>query len=278
MRFHLKISRFFFVFCFLLLFSGKVWGVEKVYTFGVVPIFISSQIHKYWIPLLKGLEEETGLKFEMRFYKDMKAFEEDLTSGGLDFAFVSVYHAVMGKKSQGYIPLLKGKKPLIGILVVKKDSPYKEVKELKGKRIGFPERNLFPGSIYMRALLEEIFKIKYEALFLKTHDNVLRNVVLGRVDAGSTGLLHLERQPEEIKSSLRILYKTPPAPPPPIVVHPRIPQNVREAFIEAFLRLSQKETFKEFFKIFPLAEPVRADYERDYKPLEKFRLEKYVFK
>lgn len=278
MRFYFKISRFFFVFCFLFFLFSKGFGAERVYTFGVVPLFISSQIHKYWVPLLKDLEKETGLRFELRHYKSMDAFEEDLTSGGPDFAFVSVYHTLMAKKSQGYIPLLRGKKPLIGILVVRKDSPFKDVKELDGKKIGFPERNLYPGSIYMRAVLEEIFKIKYEALFLKTHDNVLRNVVLGKVDAGSTGITHLESQPVEIRDSLRILYKTPPSPPPPIMVHPRIPLKIREAFTEAFLKLSQKETFKEFFRIFPLAEPVRADYERDYKTLEKFRLEKYVFK
>ncbi|MEZ0344138.1 MAG: phosphate/phosphite/phosphonate ABC transporter substrate-binding protein [Caldimicrobium sp.] len=278
MNFYFKNSRFFFICCFLLFFSGKVWGLERVYTFGVVPLFIPSQIHKYWILLLNDLEKETGVKFELKHYKSLNDFESDLLSGKLDFAFVSVYHAIMAKSSQGYIPLVRGKKPLIGILIVRKDSPYKKVKDLNGKKIGFPERNLFPGSIYMRAVLEEIFKIKYKALFLKTHDNVIRNVVLRKVDAGSTGIHHLARQPEEIRASLRILYKTPPAPPPPIIAHPRISSEIRNLFTETFLKLSKKKPLKDFFKIFPLEEPVKADYQRDYKPLEKFKLERYVFK
>ena len=249
---------------------------ERPYIFAVVPQFPPSYIHENWDPLLKVLEEETGLKFVLKTYKSIPEFERAFLKGEPDFAFMNPYHAVMAKRAQGYIPLIRDKNPLTGILVVRKDAPYRDVRDLDGKKIGFPAPNAYGASLYMRALLSEVFKINFYPLYLKTHDNVYRNVVLGNVAAGGGVNQTLKRQPEEVKRELRILYETPPSAPHPIAVHPRVPEKVRESFKKAFLRLLQKENLKDFLQKVQIPQPVEADYNRDYRPLEKLNLEKYL--
>jgi phosphonate transport system substrate-binding protein len=266
-----------FIFILVILtYTNLSLAEERAYICAVVPQFPSSYIYENWDPVLKALEEETGLKFVLKTFKNIPEFEKSFLKGEPDFAFMNPYHAVMAKRAQGYIPLIRDKNPLTGILVVKKDAPYKSVEDLDGKKIGFPAPNAYGASLYMRALLSEVFKIKFEALYLKTHDNVYRNVILGNVAAGGGVNQTLKRQPEEIKKELRILYETPPSAPHPIVVHPRVPKELREAFKKAFLKLPQRENLRSFLEKVQIPEPVEADYKRDYRPLEKLNLEKYL--
>lgn len=266
-----------FIFILVILtYTNLSLAEERAYICAVVPQFPSSYIHENWEPLLKALEEETGVKFVLKTYKSIPEFEKAFLKGEPDFAFMNPYHAVMAKRAQGYIPLIRDKNPLTGILVVKKDAPYKSVEDLDGKKIGFPAHAAFGACLYLRALLSEVFKIKIEALYLKTHDNVYRNVILGTVSAGGGVNQTLKRQPEEVKKELRILYETPPSAPHPIAVHPRVPKEVREAFKKAFLKLPQRENLRSFLEKVQIPEPVEADYKRDYRPLEKLNLEKYL--
>lgn len=275
----LKIKTYTFIFFLSLILSiltAPLWGKDKIYTIAVVPQFTPTFIQENWGKILHALEEETGLKFELRIYKTIPEFEKAFLSGEPDFAFMNPYHMVMAKRAQRYLPLLRDTKPLTGILVVRKDSPIKEVKDLQGKKIGFPAPNAYGASLYMRAILKEVFKIDFEPLYLKTHDNVYRNVVLGEVSAGGGVNNTFLRQPEEIKRALRILYETPPSAPHPLAVHPRVPKEVQEKLVSAFLKLSQRDDLKTFFNNIQMPNPIKADYNRDYKPLEKLKLEKYV--
>jgi phosphonate transport system substrate-binding protein len=264
-----------YFFLFLIAFV-KISEARNLYTIAVVPQFPPTYLQENWGKILQAMEEETGLKFELIIYKSIPEFEKGFLAGEPDFAFMNPYHMVMAKRAQGYLPLLRDTKPLTGILVVRVDSPFKKVEDLNGKKIGFPAPNAYGASLYMRAILTEVFKIKFEPLYLKTHDNVYRNVVLGEVSAGGGVNQTFQRQPEEVKKQLRILYETPPSAPHPLAVHPRVPKEVRKKFFTAFLKLSKREDLKPYFNNIQIPNPIEADYVRDYKPLEKLKLEKYV--
>ncbi len=249
---------------------------EKRYTIGVVPQFTPVEIHERWTPFVEELKKRTGLNFEIKTYKSIPTFEKAFLEGELDFAFMNPYHQVMAYKAQKYIPLVRDKTPLIGILVVKRDSPIKEVKDLDGKVIAFPAPNAFAASLYMRALLTEKFKIKFTPVYVGTHDNVYRFVILDRVQAGGGVNNTLLRQPEEVKGQLRILYETPPSAPHPFSAHPRVPKEVREKVKKAILEMGKEEGMKKLLNRVQIPEPIPADYKQDYQPLEKLHIEKYL--
>jgi len=259
-----------------LLYPLRVYAQEKVYTLAVVPQFPPSEVFERWSPFIERVSKELGITIKLLTYKSIPEFEEAFLRGEPDFAFMNPYHAVMAKRAQGYLPLIRDTKPLTGILVVKKDSPYKSVKDLDGKVIAFPAPNAFGASLYMRALLSEHFKIKFTPLYVKTHNNVYRYVILGKAHAGGGVNNTFMREPEEVRAQLRILYETPGAAPHPLCAHPRVPKELREKLVEVVLKLGEDEKNFEMLNKIQIPKPVRADYNRDYKPLEKLNLEKYV--
>jgi phosphonate transport system substrate-binding protein len=246
------------------------------YSIAVVPQFRAEEIHRDWTPVLERLRAATGASFSLRIAADIPAFEESMLAGEPDFAYMNPYHQVMARKAQGYIPLVRDSKPLTGILVVRKDDPIKSVRELDGKEVAFPAPNAFGASLWIRALLAEREKIRILPAYVKTHSNAFRYAATGKAAAAGGIGVTLVDEPEELRSTLRVLLETPGVAPHPLSAHPRVPEAVRRLVTETLLGMAQDAAGQAMLKDIQMPAPVRADYARDYQPLEKFGLEKYV--
>jgi phosphonate transport system substrate-binding protein len=246
------------------------------WSLAVVPQFPLVEIHRDWNPLLERLERDSGIRLELKSAATIPKFEAEVLAGQADFAYLNPYHQVMAHRAQGYVPMVRDSQPLSGILVVRKDDPIRSVQELDGREIGFPAPNAFGASLWMRALLAEREKIQIRPLYLQTHSNVYRQVVRGKAVAGG-GIAHtLEQERDEVRAELRVLMETPGAAPHPLSAHPRVPADVRKALTQALLHLAATPTAQALLKAVQLPALVQADQARDYAPLERFRLERYV--
>lgn len=250
---------------------------SPVYTFAVVPQYTPLTIHRRWRPFLDELSRQTGVRYELQIYDNFNHFIKDLKQGQPDFTYLAPYHLVLARRAQGYIPLLRDADTnLQGIIVVPKDSPLQDIKELDGKQIDFPSPNAFAASLYLRAYLHEQEHIRFTPRYLGNHDNVYRHVVGGFSEAGGGVNTTLARQPAGLKARLRVIYRVPAVASHPIAVHPRVPANVRERFVKMVSAWSEAEETQAYLQKIQLARPMVADYERDYAPLEALRLEKYL--
>ena len=257
--------------------SAMAADVSKAaYSIAVVPQFRAEEIHRDWTPVLERLRAASGATFSLRIARDIPAFEDSVLAGEADFAYMNPYHQVMARRAQGYIPLVRDSKPLTGILVVRKDDPIRSAVELDGKEVAFPAPNAFGASLWMRALLAEREKIRIVPAYVKTHSNAYRHVATGKAAAAGGIGATLNEEPEELRSTLRVLMETPGVAPHPLSAHPRIPEAVRRLVTETLLGLAQDAAGQAMLKDIQMAAPVRADYARDYQPLEKFGLDKYV--
>ena len=128
---------------------------KKSYTLAIVPQMRATEIYAKWTPFVRRLSQELGIDIQLTTYPSIPQFESDLLKGEPDFVYMNPYHVVMKKKDEAYIPLVKDKTPLVGILVAKKGGKVKSIKDLKGAEIAFPAPNAFAASLYMRALLTE---------------------------------------------------------------------------------------------------------------------------
>ena len=90
---------------------------------------------------MERLSKESGTDIRLKVYRTMAQFEDDIVNGVVDFAFLNPYQAVVARKAQGYIPLVKDEERLVGIIVVRKDSPINSIKDLKGGGVVFPAPN-----------------------------------------------------------------------------------------------------------------------------------------
>ena len=266
-----------FSICFICFFISKnIYAEEKIYTLGVIPQYPAITIHKNWMPFVRYLSKETGVNIQLQLSKDFQDFEKKIFSGELDFVFMNPYYAVKAHKQQGYIPLVRDEfKKLVGIVVVRQDSSFKNIQDLNNKKFAFPAPNAFGASHYIRTLLSEKEHIVIKDSYLKTHDNVYRQVVLGSVEAGGGVYRTLSRQPQYVQEQLRVIYKTPGVTSHPLSAHSRISKSLQKDMINAILKLKYTQEGKVLLKNIQMTEPIESNYQSDYQYLEQLGLEKY---
>ena len=139
---------------------------EDSFSFGVVPQFEARHLAAIWQPILEELGARTGYRFDLVGSPRIPAFEASFLAGEFDFAYMNPYHAMLAAEGQGYVPLVRdGAGRLRGILVVRDDSPYRDVADLEGRRIAFPSPNALGASLLMRADLARPVRPRFRARF-----------------------------------------------------------------------------------------------------------------
>lgn len=253
-------------------------GGKKIYVIGVVPQFGALRTNNIWVPIIQELEKKTGLRFELKGSPTIPDFEQEFLLGVFDFVYMNPYHILPAHQFQGYSPLVRDTgTSLYGVLVVLKDSPIKEIKDLDGSKIAFPAPNALGASLMIRLALKEKFKINFHPVYVKTHSSVYLNVIFKEVAAGGGVQKTLENQIDEIRENLRIIYKTPSVSPHPFAAHPRVPASVRELVQSKLLEMGNSDEGRKMLSLVPIKKIGTATM-KDYQSLQKMGLEKYYRK
>ncbi len=257
---------------------SPVWAGEGgVYTVSRAPQLSVLSTVRSWRPFVDYLSRETGFTFKLKTYQKRAVFETDITAGTPDFFFANPGYMIVGNKLHGYQPLIRSSaRKLKGIIVVRAVSRYKTVKDLDGLKLAFPGKNSLAASLYIRALLAENENIKFEPIYVGGHDKVYQNVVNGSFEAGGGIHRTLNRETPALRQALRVLYETPGMSPHPLTAHPRVPATVQAAVTAAVLKLADSETGQKMLMKLEIENPVTADFERDYRPVEKLALKMYA--
>jgi phosphonate transport system substrate-binding protein len=260
------------------LFVGTTYADQQTYTVGVVPQFGSHRIVETWQPILESISENSGIHLQLKTSPNIPEFEKQFEAGEFDFAYMNPYHLIVANEKNGYLPLVRDiGRSLFGIIVVKNSSPLKSVKELSGKTVAFPSPNALGAALIPRAEFSKKFHIKVKELYVKSHNSVYLNVLLGHTDAGGGVQKTLEQQSEDIQSQLRILYKTKEVPSHPFVTHPRINKKVRDKITSALLELGNSEPGKELLAKVPIKEIGKTSI-KDYGALKHMGLAEFYIK
>ncbi|MDE2453947.1 MAG: phosphate/phosphite/phosphonate ABC transporter substrate-binding protein [Burkholderiales bacterium] len=246
-------------------------------TLAVVPQLTPILAFRRWSPLTARLESGSGQRLKLLLYNRIGDFEAQLLDGVPDLAYLNPYHMVMAHRAQGYRPLVRsGSEKLSGLLLVRAAGPIRSLADLQDRRVLFPSPNAFAASLLMRSMLEQQEKIRIQVEYVGNHDNVYRRLVLGDAVAGAGVRATFELQPPELRARLRVLYETPQMLPHPLAAHPRVAPERAERLIEALLALNADAAGRELLAQVEMPQVVRADYERDYAPLARLGLERYV--
>lgn len=254
---------------------GQSFAAE--YTLARAPQLAATTTTDLWVPFLERLSRDVGETIKLKVYESRQRFEGDLFSGTPDFAFMNTYYAVMANARHGYISLVRdGSKNLSGLIVVRKDSPLQDVRDLNEKTIAFPDPNSMGASLYPRAILIGEMGLDFKAVYVGPHENVYRSVYLGTADAGGGVNNTFNSEPEELKSQLRILWSTPEVAPHPLIAHPRVPVDLRNRVTDAILNMVNDDEGKMLLAAVQLTSPVVVDFNRDYSHIARLGLEKYT--
>lgn len=241
------------------------------YTFGIVPQYDQRQLFATWQPILNELEKRTGLTFKLATMPTIPAFEKEFLKGAYDFVYLNPYHLLKANKSAGYLPIIRDRADLRGILVVRKDSPVKSPSELDGKTVAFPAPNAMGASLLMRADLTNLFHIGFTPLYVTSHDSVYLHVAKGLAVAGGGVEKTLREQEGAVKDALKVIYETRPMPSHPVAVHPRVADPVAQKVRRAFIDMEATPGGRELLAKIPMNHPVSTAIQ-DYNPMLKWGL------
>ena len=249
--------------------------IPKVYRFGVVPQFGQRRIFQTWVPILRRLEQKTGLRFELVGSEQIPVFETRFIAGEFDFAYMNPYHVVVANNKQGYIPLVRdGARVLQGVIVVRNDSPIKSVQELSGKTVAFPSANALGASLLPRSELAQRYGIKLVPRYVKTHSSVYLHVVQKLVVAGGGVRSTLRHQKPRIREKIRILSRTAGVSPHPIVAHPRVPARHIQAVRKALLAMGKNSADRALLAKIPIQQVIESSV-ADYETVRRLELDEF---
>lgn len=242
---------------------------QKQYVFAVLPQRPPVTMHTSWRPFLDQLEKETGATFKLKLYETMNQFEAELKQGVPDLTFSTPYQLMLVHHSQKYRPLVRGSHVLAGTLITRADSPIKELSDLNNKQIAYVgSRNVCSLSL-RQTLSQQNIMLNMKEVFVGSSSNVYKMVLLGKTDAGTVLNVDFDAQPADVKAKLRVLLIAPKIAPHSISAHPRVPKQLQQAVTDAVLRMATKPETSALLKPVQLGKPIVADYDRDYKSLEK---------
>lgn len=246
---------------------------QTVRTIAVTPQFEHRQLFSIWKPIVAELERRTGMRFKLVASLSLEEFEHEFAKGVNDFVYANPY-LLLKEHDQGYIPLVRDKTPVRGILVVRKDSAIQSPAELDGKKVAFPSPNALGAGLLLRADLDQLYKARVVPIAARTHTSSYIHVINGLADAGGGVLATLAQQTPEIRDALRVLYTTRAAPSLPLAAHPRVPVAERDKVRRAMLELAATAEGRRLLARVPMPEPIAADI-KEYLAMRAWHLDAY---
>ena len=254
--------------------AGSNSETAKLRTVSIVPQFSASRIQTDYWALLNEIGLRTNICFKLIHQESIPLFEKDLKAGKVDYAFMNPYHQVMVKEI--YLPIIRDKKRLLkGIIVINKQNKMSSIEQINGNVLLLPAPNAFAASLLTRAYLKHR-SIPFEAKYVKTHQNVYRGVARNPKYIGGGVNNTFNRESDELKSNLSILFQTKGYPAHPFSANsnltPEEIQNVQSSWLE----IAEEPKLSRLFDSIQIKKPIVADYERDYAQLTNLGLEEYV--
>lgn len=162
--------------------------------FGVNPFTSPENIKRSYVPILERVCDKVGYKAKVIIAKDYEALGKGIKDGIIDVGWFSPFAYVSAHKKFGVIPLVtpkvNGRISYNGYIISKKDSGIKSVEDLRDKHFGYVDQKSASGYLYAREILKSKGKnpdIMFKQIsFMGSHDNVIKAVLAGEIDAGAT--------------------------------------------------------------------------------------------
>lgn len=216
-------------------------------------------------PLAKALGERlnSDVEIELVILKSYKDGLKAIVTGEVDFMRVGPASFLLAKEENPGIKLLaielkKGQKRFKGVIIVKKESPFQSVSDLKGASFAFGDRNSTIGRYLAQ---DELVKAgvyasdlsKYD--YLDRHDKVAAAVAIGDFDAGAIKINTFENDTSGKLRVLKAFYNVTK----PWIGREGLSADVRKALRDSLIGLTDSTALKAL-KVSGLTEASEDDY------------------
>ena len=195
-------------------------------------------------PIMDYLTAQTPYRFELKISKDYPEAVRFLQTGVTQVSSLGDVTFAEANTQYAAIPILKPRNkdgiPFYrSAILVRSDSPLKEIKDLRGKSMAFGSPHSTSGNLIPRYLLWDngvnLRDLK-SYTNLQHHDAVAKAILKGQFDVGAVKDVVAEKYKSH---GLRILAWSAPIPSVPLVVRKDTPPEIVTALTTALLRLDR---------------------------------------
>ena len=211
--------------------------------FGVFPYLTARQVVETYQPVAAAMEKQLQRRVVLYTARDFKTFAERRRRGEYDILLLAPHLALLAKQETGYRPLLIYDKPIRGMLVVKADSAFHAVENLR-------DHTFAVGSVIAMTVMAAQDDLAarglkpgrdYQTINAGTHINAAMQVINGRTDAAILAEKpYLSMQPDQ-RRQLRVLVQTRPLPGLVYLTHPRLRDAETRAIGSALVSLNESQ-------------------------------------
>lgn len=247
---------------------------QTSYRFGVVPQFSQRHLFEVWEPIIREVEKRSGVALKFDPPLTIPEFEKRLSNGTDDFVYANPYQALKAGLAQGYLPLVRDKRMLQGILVVRADSDVTHPQQLAGLELAVPSANALGASMLPQTELLQKFGVRLGVRAVQTHSAVYLNVLTRQIAVGGGVQKTFEEQPPAVQQGLKIIYRTREMPPHPVAAHPRVPAPVRQKVETAFSSISDDPPYATLLHGIPVRTLVETSLD-DYLVMRDWGLDEF---
>ena len=228
---------------------SPIHASEKIeLVFGVVPQQSAAKLAKQWQPLIEAWGEQAGVSIRFATARDIPTFEQRLTNGYYDIAYMNPYHFTLVNQNPGYTAIAKAKdKKITGIIVAKKGWDG-QLQDFNDKQMAFPAPRAFAATIINQSELTNQGVI-IEPKYVGSHDSVYLSVARGLYPAGGGVSRTFNSLPSETKDKLEVIYQTAGYTPHAIAVSNSVSSDVLDALQQALLALDDDSKAKQSYQM-----------------------------
>ncbi len=238
--------------------------------FAIVPQQSPRELAKRWGPIIQYISEKSGVPLQFQTAKDLATYQHEMQSGQYDIAFINAYYYVAFSKVAGYKVFAQEKDAqFVGIMVVRKDSPYKSIEDLEGKLLAFPGPTAVTSLQAYTYMKEK--KINFDISYVISMDSVYRSVAKGLFPAGQGEMRTFGSMDAEVRDQLRILWSADPMPSFTFSAHPRVPQASLQKIQKAMLEMADDPKGRELLKAINM-KGIAAAHDSEYEAVRKLKL------
>jgi len=245
----------------------------KELVFGVFPMMPLNKLYKVYSPMAADFSSKIGKNVIIRSAPSFESFETSLRREEFDIAFIQPFDFIDAYDKHGYLPVARRDVPLRSILIVRNDSPLKNIQNLKGKLVASPA----PSAAVTKLLQRELKRNDIDAnkdvnwIFKHTHFACMQSVLVKEADACTTATRALKHwESVRLEERFKVIHNAETIPHTLFVINKRVPKLTRDIIKQTIINWPSNESGRKILsrgKLRPFIE-ARAD---EYKSLRDFQ-------
>lgn len=251
--------------------------VSSSYSFGIYQYRNTKESVALYSNIVNYLESKiAGVTFVLEPSNDSAHFEEKMINQSVDFMFLNPYQIVtVLDLNYTIVAKTTSDRVFYGLFVARKDSPIRDIEDLKGKIVGFPTETAFAGTLmtkwylYRQGLDPER---DIRSIYAGSQVGSILTAYQGKADVactwGSPWNDWVRDNPEEA-SEMKVLWETDRCLSGGLVAHKRVPKEVRQKVAKALIQMKFDPVAQKMLES-AMAKGFEQADDNSYKPVREF--------